>query len=454
MDNDPMVIKPTEEVNLSQVLASSSLVRPRSQQIINPDLTKFGLRPPWGEEDQTVWEKKDRPALSARESASTRSRLPSHFASAEKPSRAYASWLAWWKATITTDDYLKFLSTQETDFLGVIFHFYDSEASESIADSESKHAKLEEERKREKLLGEIKAKKEHFIRGVWNANSVLLGGLGKYPDLQEYEEATKAEEEEEDMGAGDGEHSRPDAFLLSPRDFPNSVSASDDRSTSQAFSPTLKSLSQPDKSTVATSEGQSQPPQQPLQSRLETVWKKLRMSGGQKLDAALKYSSDQYLPLLEASVTAWERVTELILKREKTLHDLETFERDASDPTRFFQRGSRGSSSTRLREAKSRSRLYQRLEGYEKIISGMLQSVHAQFNDVITFGGRAYQDKMAWDKIEMLYWLQQERRCQMLSDHGYPQQLRQFIHENNTSAAVKPITRVPAPVPINNVTID
>jgi len=32
-------------------------------------------------------------------------------------------------------------------------------------------------------LMEIKAKKEHYIRGVWNANSVLLGGLGKYPDL-------------------------------------------------------------------------------------------------------------------------------------------------------------------------------------------------------------------------------------------------------------------------------
>jgi len=42
--------------------------------------------------------------------------------------------------------------------------------------------------------------------------------------------------------------------------------------------------------------GWSAPPS--LQSRLEAVWKKLRMPANQKLDAALKYSSDQCLPVL------------------------------------------------------------------------------------------------------------------------------------------------------------
>ena len=34
------------------------------------------------------------------------------------------------------------------------------------------------------------------------------------------------------------------------------------------------------------------------------------------------------------------------------------FERNASDPNRFFEKGSRGSSVTRLEEAKNRSEIY------------------------------------------------------------------------------------------------
>lgn len=30
----------------------------------------------------------------------------------DKMARTYASWLLWWKSTITSDDYMKYLSTQ------------------------------------------------------------------------------------------------------------------------------------------------------------------------------------------------------------------------------------------------------------------------------------------------------------------------------------------------------
>lgn len=30
---------------------------------------------------------------------------------AEKMARTYASWLQWWKSTVTSDDYMKYLST-------------------------------------------------------------------------------------------------------------------------------------------------------------------------------------------------------------------------------------------------------------------------------------------------------------------------------------------------------
>ena len=37
----------------------------------------------------------------------------------DKMSRTYASWLQWWKSTVTSDDYMKYLSTQ------VIFVLFD-----------------------------------------------------------------------------------------------------------------------------------------------------------------------------------------------------------------------------------------------------------------------------------------------------------------------------------------
>lgn len=40
------------------------------------------------------------------------------------------------------------------------------------------------------------------------------------------------------------------------------------------------------------------------------------------------------------AIDRWEKVTELILKREDLLAKLEKFERAASDPNRFFEKGS------------------------------------------------------------------------------------------------------------------
>ncbi len=58
------------------------------------------------------------------------------------------------------------------------------------------------------------------------------------------------------------------------------------------------------------------------------------------------------------AVTAWEKAAELIVDRESLMRDLENFERDGSDPNRFFEKGNKGLSVSRLEEAKRRSRLY------------------------------------------------------------------------------------------------
>ena len=68
--------------------------------------------------------------------------IPSYFqevpdaSAAQKASRAYNSWLAWWKNTLNTDDYMKFLATQETDFLSHVFHLYDSDLEDDEEEEE------------------------------------------------------------------------------------------------------------------------------------------------------------------------------------------------------------------------------------------------------------------------------------------------------------------------------
>lgn len=51
-----------------------------------------------------------RPEAAAAFNAFTPNRL--NASGIEKGTRAYASWLGWWKSTINTDDYFKYMSTQ------------------------------------------------------------------------------------------------------------------------------------------------------------------------------------------------------------------------------------------------------------------------------------------------------------------------------------------------------
>lgn len=190
-----------------------------------------------------------------------------------------------------------------------------------------------------------------------------------------------------------------------------------------------------------------------IQERLEIVWQKLKMPDSQKLNFALKYSTDKYINKLHDIVRSWERVTDLILQREKQMTNLEIFEKEASDPNRFFDRGHRGSSVVRLNEAKVRANLYRKLENVEETIKSCLLSLRSRYSDVVTYSGRSYLEKMGWDKIEMLYYLQQERRSTMLRDHGHPEQLDLFLHVGQppTPNFLPPVGRRYTQLPLKSV---
>ncbi|RXN13915.1 coiled-coil domain-containing 87-like protein [Labeo rohita] len=151
-----------------------------------------------------------------------------------------------------------------------------------------------------------------------------------------------------------------------------------------------------------------------MQHRLERVWNALFLPEGQRLDMAIKYSSQEHRDHLQKAIAAWEQAARLIQKRELLLSRLEDFERKASDPNRFFQRGYHGSSIARLEEASQREKLNSQISVVDQELSKTMGHITTRFSDNISYKGRPYREKMRWDRTEMLYWLQQERRVQSL----------------------------------------
>ncbi|XP_078689276.1 coiled-coil domain-containing protein 87-like isoform X3 [Branchiostoma floridae x Branchiostoma belcheri] len=427
-DQDDIVEKHSTNVDVSKAVASSTLSKRKKDRIINPSL-QVGKRAPWGEGDMRDWAKspviqapgtaaKPGPVMDKDMETIFASLPPSQHTSDQKSSRAYASWLAWWKSTINTDDYLKYLSTQESDFMGVVFHFYDSEDSEDEEETEQgkrlTSKRQQQALEKEQKIEELRQKKTEFVSGMWNVNSILLGGLGRDPSV----------EDDEGYPSSLEETPRADRLQASPSGLSPGRSSSHPasaRSPSSLGVPSQKG-SGSRTTTAGTSkksgEGEAKETEKPVdltaQERLEKVWSDLQMPDGQKLDMAIKYSSDAYISKLPESIKAWEKATCLILKREAALSQLERFERQASDPNRFFERGYRGSSVARMEESKQRTELLRRLDVLDKKAGDAVKKVATNFQDSISFQGRPYMDKMKWDRTEMLYWLQQERREQAL----------------------------------------
>ncbi|XP_078090838.1 coiled-coil domain-containing protein 87-like [Mustelus asterias] len=125
---------------------------------------------------------------------------------------------------------------------------------------------------------------------------------------------------------------------------------------------------------------------------------------------AIKYSSYKRTDHVTKSLEAWESAVKLIKERESILHKLEEFERFSSNPNRFFVKGYWGTSTARLKESKVRDKFYSEMSQIESQLAPILTQIENNFEDVVSFKGRPYIEKMQRDKVEMLYWLQQERR--------------------------------------------
>ncbi|XP_028811122.1 coiled-coil domain-containing protein 87 isoform X2 [Denticeps clupeoides] len=280
------------------------------------------------------------------------------------------------KSDFSVDDFLGKINNQHSDFLPVIFHLYnecgdDKERAKNLQTEEKKQRRM-------KMLEALKEMKHEYVKGEWNMNSVLFGGLWKEPVLEE-------EDSEE----------RPSSF--------NQMDGS--------------LVTEPSTLVEEQVDGKHQ------QNHLEKIWRVLCLPEAQRMDMAIKYSSTKYKSRLEQVIAAWEEAARLIQQREAVLCKLECFERHASDPRRFFLHGSHGSSIIRMEESKQREKLNGQIATLDKVLSKTISQITKRFGDTVTYNGRPYKEKMRWDRTEMLYWLQEERRVQALRTIVLPDRL-------------------------------
>ncbi|XP_043825453.1 coiled-coil domain-containing protein 87 [Dromiciops gliroides] len=318
-DRGPLV-EPASEKDWSSLMASALLNRDPTMRIINPVLDGIGKHrmhsltldpspPPPTPQPPKQWVK------------------------------SKASWMRWWRATLTPDDYFLYLATQECDFLHVIFHMYpEDEPVQALTISKE----ILELPPLPPLAQEEEA--GEFVPGIWDANSVLEDGLG-------------AE---------------------------GSKSLGDQRRVKR------------------------------LQRRLERIWAALQVPDKDRLDMAIKYSTNARVGQLPALVSAWEKALQPIQERELLLAQLERFEQEASDPNRFFLKVDYDLWRW-TEESQIRSNLYAKISRVEALLTRLLRDIQIAFGDSVTYKGRCYLEKMKRDKVEMLYWLQQERRAKKLA---------------------------------------
>jgi len=303
----------------------------------------------------------------------------------------YNTWLNRWRSTYTTEDYMDYLSEQKTDFLGTIFNLHEAEWEMVDSDEEADNVDPEVARQQAELQERVvrqRKEKTTYVKGQWNVNTVTMGGLAWNPAL--HSDVVKEDE--------------------------NSLA-----------------------DTAA----------QEMQQRLRAVWTSLQMPPSQKLDMAIKYNSRDFMnhlenlwlssqrsrrrqqrrgmrtgagglgmdiealqDALENAIKQWEDVSASVLQREDLMRQLEVFEREASDPARHFrkERSETGETVTRVSEANTRGRLHKQITAIEGVLVAQLDSVYADFGDIVTYEGKPYRHKMVHDKQEMLYWLGQERR--------------------------------------------
>ncbi|KAJ3296520.1 Coiled-coil domain-containing protein 87 [Borealophlyctis nickersoniae] len=290
-------------------------------------------------------------------------------------------------------DFFDYLRTQSTTFVFDLLYKEDEEAERLRKEQEEAEALRRDEEERRRIEREKEEKQEKrrkmlaYRRGEWNP------GIMEF--MAELHDAEKTElETDEDTDASAELEAETGVKEESADEDVVSPSVLDQMPRSTPTTPSLR----PDSIDIQKS-----------QEELEALWVTLKMPLDQKLDMAIKYGSHKFAPKLQTAIRLWKAVSQHIIAREALLAEIETFERVASDPTRFFKKGPEGSSEARLKEAREREDLMRRLHYVEARIQDVVSMIKRELHESVTYEGAPYLEKMKWDYAEIIKRLQRQR---------------------------------------------
>ncbi|XP_004627406.1 coiled-coil domain-containing protein 87 [Octodon degus] len=163
------LVEASAEKDWSAFLSSAFLRQEKKFQTINPDLV--GL---YSQKTNTLESNPEKIASLT---------SPQATKAWEKRSNK-ASWVSWWKNTLSVNDYFKYLTNQETDFLHVIFQMYGEEAPVEVS------APVKETIEIQHPPPLTEDEEPDFVPGEWDWNTVLqhrlLAGRPNILSLQKH----------------------------------------------------------------------------------------------------------------------------------------------------------------------------------------------------------------------------------------------------------------------------
>ncbi|KAJ3151892.1 Coiled-coil domain-containing protein 87 [Geranomyces michiganensis] len=323
----------------------------------------------------------------------------------------------------TVEDYTTFLRGRHTDFVFDLIYHEDelAEKRRKAQEEADRVRKIEEDMKRleqeRKERAEQRRQMLSYERGEWNPK--IMDFIAELHDASIMPATTPAADEVTEPGSAARTASRQSIARLSVMKTPTVAESlpQTPQSLQTPFPPGTASTS----TSPGTAEAgpQAPVPVQPprpisvdirqMQEELEILWVRLKMPLDQKLDMAIKYGGHRFGPKLETAIRLWKTASQHIITREELLKEIEAFERTASDPERFFQKGPEGSSAARLKEAKDREDLMRRLHFIEARITDVITNIKLELKESVTYEGAPYKEKMKSDYTEMIKRLHRDR---------------------------------------------
>ncbi|TPX51685.1 hypothetical protein SeLEV6574_g00153 [Synchytrium endobioticum] len=139
------------------------------------------------------------------------------------------------------------------------------------------------------------------------------------------------------------------------------------------------------------------------QEDLHKIWVDLKTPFGEQCRMAAIYGSHRYSSKLEKTVAMWREAGRRVLEREALIQKLKAFEKDASNPDRFFGHGHDISSEFRMKEATQREEIMNELKNTEEGVMNVARALKSELKETLTYEGVPYIDRMTRDMTDIVY---------------------------------------------------